>query len=88
MSQNILTTLPCCGRHGKTQSVDGSGCKNKSDLQSVSKPHIAEALKDIPEEKALSSSDGIMEIFFGLPKKKKKATRFYGDPSQPVGTYH
>ena len=29
--QNIRTTLPCSGRHGKRDNVDGSGCKSRSE---------------------------------------------------------
>ena len=61
--QNILTTLPCSGRQGKTEIVAGSGCKNKSECVSSQKPAIAEASMAMPYLNARSNSWGIMEIF-------------------------
>ena len=36
--QNMRTTLPVFGLHGRIETVVGSGCKNKSDFSGVSKP--------------------------------------------------
>ncbi len=74
ISQYILTTRPWLGLHGIKVNVDGSGCKNKSHCTSSPKPSIAEASKEIPSVKALSSSFGIIETFFCLPYMSKKAS--------------
>ena len=74
-SQNIRTTLPLSGRHGKRESVVGSGRKNKSERTSPPKPAIAEASMAMPCSKARSSSFGIIATFFCSPYTSQNARR-------------
>jgi len=60
------------GSPGQMLKVDGSGCKNKSDFSTFINPKIEDASKDIPCSNALSSSWGMMEIFFGIPEYHKR----------------
>ena len=64
MSQNIRTTFPVFGRHGKTERVEASGCKKRSDFSGVSKSFTEEASKFMPSLKALGNWSAIIEIFF------------------------
>jgi hypothetical protein len=75
ISQKNRTTLPWEGRHGKTDKVAGSGIKKSSDFVSSPNPLTDEASNDIPAPKAFFNSDGIIEIFFRLPKISQNASR-------------
>ena len=72
---DIRTTRPCSGRHGKTVSVEGSGCRNKSERASSPNPLTAEASKAMPVENARSISSGMIEMFFCAPYTSQKARR-------------
>ena len=71
----MRTTLPFSGRQGSTEMVAGSGCRNRSECTAPPKPAMAEASKAMPYSKARSSSAGMMEMFFCLPKMSQKARR-------------
>ena len=59
ISQKNLTTLPCCGLHGRTLRVSASGNNNKSDFATSPNPLIAEASNETPSLNALSNTSGI-----------------------------
>ena len=75
MSQKKRTTRPCDGRHGSTDSVDGSGNSSKSERLALAKPRMDEASIEMPSRNARDNSRGMMEIFFCVPKISQNARR-------------